>query len=86
MKDQAVRAQGIFNRIKETRERIDSAATLEVLRESDLRSIREDVEELEVQTAEINCRLFLQCGGKTSTGELKERRKRLKDITRWNEP
>ena len=54
MKDQTVRAQDILNRIRETREHIDSATTLEIFRESDLRSIREDVEELEAQTASIN--------------------------------
>ena len=70
MKDQTARAQGILNRIRETRERIeDSSATAEVLRDCDLKGIREEVEELEVQTAQINCKLFLHCGGKTSTGE-----------------
>ena len=72
MKDQAARAQSILNRIRETRERIDSARTAEVLRDCDLKGIRREVVELEVQTAEINCKLFLQCGGRTSTGELKE--------------
>ena len=55
MKDQAVKAQSILNKIRETRGRIDSASTEEVLRDCDLEGIREEVVELEVQTAEINC-------------------------------
>ena len=72
MKDQAAKAQSILNRIKETRERIDTARTGEVLRDCDLKGIREEVVELEVQTTEINCKLFLQYGGGTSTEEMKE--------------
>ena len=59
MKDQAAKAHSILNKIRETRERIDSARTAEVLRDCDLKGIREEVVELEVQTAEINCKLFL---------------------------
>ena len=72
MKNQAARVQDILNKIRETREHIDSATTLEIFRESDLRSIREDVEELEAQTASIQVQMLRQRGGKTSAEELKE--------------
>ena len=71
MKDQAARAQDILNKIRETRGHIDSATT-EILRESDLRDIRENVEELEAQTASIQVQMHRQRGGKTSAEELKE--------------
>ena len=72
MNDQAARAQDILNKIRETREHIDSATTIEILRESDLRDIRENVEELEAETASIQVQMLRQRGGKTSAEELKE--------------
>ena len=72
MKDQAAKAQDIPNKIRETREHIDSTTTIEILREYDLRDIREDVEELEAQTAAIQVQMHRQRGGKTSAEELKE--------------
>ena len=50
MKDQAAKAQSILDTIRETRECIDTARTGEVLRDCDLKGIREKVLELEVQT------------------------------------
>ena len=42
------------------------------MRESDLRDIRENVEELEAQTALKQVQMLRQRGGKTSAEELKE--------------
>ena len=72
MKDQAIRAQEILNKIRQERERVDSASTQEVLRDCNLEGIRDEVLELEAQAAEINCDLYQQCGAKTSVGEMKE--------------
>ena len=47
MRDQAAEARDILKRIQETREHIDSAVTVDRLRESDLGSIRDDVEYIE---------------------------------------
>ena len=72
IKDQAARAQDILDKIRKTREHIDPATTMEILRESDLRDIRENVEELEAQSAAIQVQMHRQRGGKTSAEELKE--------------
>ena len=53
MRDQAAEARDILKRIQETRKHIDSAVTVDRLRESDLGSVMDDVEDLEDQTTAI---------------------------------